>query len=410
MSELSDMFTFEESSIFYYGWIVVLLSFFACFIGFGLIYSFAVFFKPLSAEFGWSRALISGAFSFYAILHNIMAFFAGRALDKVGPQKILTVAGICLGSSMIIMSHVHYAWQLYVYYGVFFSMGIACTYAPVIATVSRWFITKRGMAISLTATGIGCGALVFNPLCAWLIASYGWRNTYVILGITTWVVFIPIIMFVKKSPYEQSPHYSIQDSLNITLADAIKTRTFWALSLSWLFIDIALFTIMTHIVMLTSDRGMTLIMSGSIAGIIGGSSLLGRICGGYFSDKFGRKNIYIFSFIGQLVTLVWLLFATEVWMLFVFAIIFGIIYGVWAGIIGAFPVDYFGFKYAGEIIGFIVVLVGIGVAIGPYLAGVIHDVTRSYNYVIGMCIMATFAAIVSALFLQPVVNTKKKTL
>jgi MFS family permease len=339
-----------------------------------------------------------------------MAFFAGRALDKVGPKIVLTVAGICLGFSMIIMSQIHSAWQLYMYYGVFFSMGIACTYAPVIATVSRWFIEKRGLAIGLTATGIGCGALVFNPLCAWLISSYGWRETYIILGIIAWVVFIPIIIFVKKSPYEQSSNDSRKDPRNVTLVDAIKTRTFWALSFSWLFIDIALFTIMTHIVMLASDRGTSLIIAGSIAGIIGGSSLLGRIFGGYLSDKFDRKNIYIFSFICQLITLVWLLLATEIWMLLVFAIIFGISYGGWAGIIGAFPVDYFGFKATGEIVGSIVFFVGIGVAIGPYLAGVIHDSTQSYHYVIGMCIMATFAAIISALFLQPVVKSKKKPL
>jgi MFS family permease len=162
--------------------------------------------------------------------------------------------------------------------------------------------------------------------------------------------------------------------------------------------------------MLASDRGTSLIIAGSIAGIIGGSSLLGRIFGGYLSDKFDRKNIYIFSFICQLITLVWLLLATEIWMLLVFAIIFGISYGGWAGIIGAFPVDYFGFKATGEIVGSIVFFVGIGVAIGPYLAGVIHDSTQSYHYVIGMCIMATFAAIISALFLQPVVKSKKKPL
>ena len=393
---------YNESSIFYYGWVIVALAFLTTFIGFGFIYSFGTFIKPISEEFGWSRALISGAFSTYAILHNIIAFFAGRFLDKFGPKIVLTVAGVCLGFSMIIMSRISCVWQLYIFYGVFFSIGIAFAYIPVIATVSKWFIDKRGLAISLTATGLGCGALVFNPLSVLLISCYGWRNAYAILGIIAWIIFIPIIVFVKKSPYEQTDNITGKALKGFSLAEAIRTRTFWAFSFSWLFIDIALFTIMTHIIMLALERGITFIVAGSVAGVIGGASLLGRVCSGYLSDNFDRKSIYIFSFLCQLLTLLWLFFVTNVWMLFAFAIIFGISYGGWAGIVGAFPADYFGFKAIGEILGLIVVLCGIGVAIGPYLAGFIHDVTQSYNYVIVMCIIANGAAIISALFLQSV--------
>lgn len=191
-----------EYELSYYGWIVVGMSFLACLIGFGLVYSYGVFFKSLASEFGWSRSIIAGAFSTYAILHNILAFFAGRLVDRYGPKLVLAIAGFCLGLSMIVMSFVTSIFTLYFYFGIIFSTGVAATYSPVMATVSRWFKTRRGLAVGLAAAGLGAGSLVFSPLSAWLISSFGWRQSYVILGIIAWVIFIPIVIFVREAPRE----------------------------------------------------------------------------------------------------------------------------------------------------------------------------------------------------------------
>lgn len=159
---------------------------------------------------------------------------------------------------------------------------------------------------------------------------------------------------------------------------------------------------MIRIVPLATDRGMSMVTAGILAGLIGAFSLVGRISAGFFSDKAGRKNIFISALILQLIITIWLLFTKEAWMLFIFAIIFGLSSGGWTGVIAAFPVDYFGFRATGAIIGFGVIMAGVGVAIGPYLGGYFFDATQSYHLMVVMCIIATIAAIISALFLRPI--------
>ena len=98
----------------------------------------------------------------------------------------------------------------------------------------------------------------------------------------------------------------------------------------------------------------------------------------------------------------WLLFCKEVWTLFLFVILFGLSSGGWACIIASFPADYFRLQATDSIIGFFVIMAGIGVAIGPYLGRYIFDTTQSYEYMIVMCIIATIGALISALLIRPV--------
>jgi MFS family permease len=392
-----------ESELSYYGWVVVSMCLLANLVAFGCTFSYGVFLKSFASEFGWSRSLIAGAFSIYAIFHNLLAFFAGATADRLGPRPLMTVAGSCLGLSMVVMSRANSIWDLYVLFGVIFSVGVAATYSPAMATVSLWFKAKRGLAIGLTAAGLGAGSLVFSPLSAWLILLFGWRTSYLILGIIAWVIFIPIVVFVRRAPPELAFAKVESESIEgLSFSEAFKTGTFWALCYSFLFHSVAAWTIMIHIVALATDRGISIVMAGSIAGLIGGASLPGRIGAGFLSDRIGRKRVFLSALTFQLVTIVWLLFSREVWMLLLFAIVFGISSGGVGGLLAAFPADYFGHKATGAILGFLAIMAGIGIALGPYLGGYIFDATGSYDYVIVMCIMATIATIISASLLKPV--------
>jgi MFS family permease len=148
-----------------------------------------------------------------------------------------------------------------------------------------------------------------------------------------------------------------------------------------------------------------MMIAGILGGVIGATSIIGRISAGFFSDKVGRKRILITEFTFQSIAFIWLLVSTEVWMLLLFAILFGLSSGGWTGVIAALPADYFGLKATGSILGFAVILAGVGVAIGPYLGGYIFDATHSYHYMVIMCIAATIAAIFCASFLRPPVKT-----
>lgn len=395
-----------ETKISYYGWVIVGMAFSANMVGFGLVYAYGVFFKPLAAEFGWSRSVTAGAFSTYAIVHNVLAFFCGRLVDKFGPKPLVAGSAFFLGIAMILMSYVDSIWQLYLFYGFFFSLGIAGLYTPMMATVSRWFEEKRGIAIGLAAAGLGAGSLVFSPLSAWLISSFGWRFSYVILGVVTWLAFIPIVKFIKKPLQKKVEDGSgIKSVEGFSFSEALKTVTLWAYCSTWMFAAVALWSLLVHIVPLITDKGISIVEAGMLAGLIGIGSLVGRIVSGFISDKVGGKKVLISAITLQSVAIVWLLLSKEIWMLYLFVVFFGLGSGGWTGVIAAFPANYFGLKATGTILGFAIIVCGVGVALGPYLGGYIFDTTQSYDYMIVMCILASVISIISAFFIRPV---KKK--
>jgi len=382
----------------HYRWVVVGMAFLANMIGYGLVHSYSVFFKPLALEFGWSRSVTAGAFSMYGIVHTFLAFLTGRLADRFGPRPVMAMAGTFLALSMILMSFIKSVWQLYLFYGFLFSFGVASIYTPSVATVSRWFVERRGFAVGLTAAGIGAGSLAFSPLSAWLISSLGWRMAYIIIGIIPLATFIPITILMRRSPFESHESGSPE---GFRLSEAIKTPTFWQFCLSWMFTAMALWAVLVHIVPLLTDRGISIVQAGILASVIGAGSIGGRIGAGFISDKYGRKRIFIISLSIQLAMIIWLFFSRNLWMLFIFALIFGFGSGGWTGTVGAFPADYFGIRATGAILGLMNTIAGIGVAMGPYLGGFVFDITGSYDYMMLICALSTLIAIILASLLKP---------
>jgi len=391
----ADNLSIEGSKPSNYGWVVVGFVFLAQVVAFGLVYSFGVFFKPLAEGFGWSRTATVGAFSAYSMTHNFFAPITGKMADKYGPRVVAIMGGFCIGLAMFLMSTITAIWQLYLFYAAIFSLGIASIYAPLMAMVSQWFEKdKRGFAIGIATAGLGVGSLVFSPFSAWLITSYSWQMAYLVMGGISWVVFIPIVIFLRRAPNTgMEAGQRGGPSKDFTAAEALKTRAFWMLSLAWFFMGIALWAVMINMVPLLTDIGVPMVTAGTIAGTIGAGSIAGRVGMGFLSDKIGRKGGILIGFGAQLIAVILLLFCQEIWMFFLFAVIFGFGYGGAAGILPAFPVDYFGSKATATILGLMIILGGVGVALGTLASGRIFDVTGSYYYMIWMCIIALVMAI-----------------
>jgi len=187
-----------------------------------------------------------------------------------------------------------------------------------------------------------------------------------------------------------------ESSKDFTTGEALRTRAFWMLSFAWLLASLALWAIAINIVPLLTDKGVPLVTAGTVAGVIGGVSIAGRLGGGFLSDRMGRKRCLIGGLFAQLIGIILLLFCQELWMFFLFAIILGLGMGAWAGTAPSMPADFFGSKATATVLGFVVIFAGIGVGIGPFAGGRIYDVTGSYYYMIWMCIIASVVAIICA--------------
>jgi len=160
----------------YHGWIIVGGAFVVLLLAYGTQYAFGVFFTALLAEFHWSRASLSGAFSLYAFVYSAFGLVAGRLTDRWGPRIVIASGGVLLGAGLAGMSAVTALWQPYVLYGAVAALGMSTAYVPCNATVVRWFVRQRGLAVGVASAGGSVGTFVLPPVAHWLVSALGWRR------------------------------------------------------------------------------------------------------------------------------------------------------------------------------------------------------------------------------------------
>src|SRR5262249_41267567 len=184
----------------FYGWIVVAGGFLVLFVAYGTQYSFGIFFGALLGEFGWSRASLSGAFSLYTVAYSACALAAGRLTDRWGPRLVIAVGGIFLGLGLIGMSATSRLWHPYVLYGVVAALGMSTAFVPCAATVARWFVRRRGLALGITSAGISAGAFALPPVAYYLVSRVGWRWAYVGFGGAILITLNLVARVMRRDP------------------------------------------------------------------------------------------------------------------------------------------------------------------------------------------------------------------
>ncbi len=193
----------HQSRTLFYGYIIVIAGFIITFVVYAVQYAFGVFFKPMINEFGWTRALTSGAFSLSWIVQGVMAIVMGRLCDSLGPRLVITVCGFLIGISYIFMSQINDVWQFYLLYGVLAGAGISGIVIPLGSTLARWFIKRRNLMTAFAFVGVSVGVLVGSPISEMLITTYDWRMSYLILGSVVFVVVIIAAQLLRRDPSQK---------------------------------------------------------------------------------------------------------------------------------------------------------------------------------------------------------------
>jgi len=363
-----------------------------------------IFLQPVTTEFGWARGALSAAQSITMLVGGGLAILVGRLSDKYGPRPLITADGLLAGISFLLMSQINSLWQAYLIWGLLMGMAFSCSVIPISSTIPRWFTKKRGMAMGLTVAGGSIGGVIWPPLTQWLISSYDWRQAYATLGIITLIVVIPTAQFLKHSPqriglepYGENETIVEQSSLPVverfSLIHAIKTSRFWIFcSLQFCFMFIVQI-INVHIVPHAVDIGILAMVAASTLSIIALLNLIGKLVMGITSDRVGARPALIACFGIFTLALIWLLFAEEAWMFYVFALLFGFPYG---GVISVFTLisaELFGLRYLGTITAATFLLATIGGSVGPPLAGFTFDETGSYSLAFLICVILGALAI-----------------
>jgi MFS family permease len=373
----------------------------------GLYFSFPVFFVALLDEFGWSRGATAAAFSISAIVQGLLSPVVGMLVDRLGPRRVMMGGAGLLGSACMLSSRIDSLWSLYLVVGVLAAAGVcAVSWVPSGALIARWFAERRGSMMGLAFSGMGAGVLVMGPLAQWLIAGHGWRAAYLVLGVGTLLVLVPLIWLgVRDAPAAPAgagarPGPGREPiSAGWEVGDALRTRAFWALFFAYLCTPLGVFSVVTHQVAFAVDQGFPPLFVAGIFGLTGLFSIAGRIVFGVAADRIGRAASATISYACTAVGTLCLL-ALEVWphvaALYAYAVFFGLGFGARGPIITAMASLLFPGRHFGVIYGFLSVGNGIGGAVAPWFGGAVHDLTGSYR--IAFLVAVGFCAVGSACF------------
>lgn len=419
MNKQIDIKSSRSNNSFYYGFIVVIAAFFIMLMIYGIQYAFGIFFEPILSDFGWSRALISGAFSLTWFMTGIMSIVMGGLNDKLGPRVVISITGAIAGTGFILISLVHAPWHLYVFYGVMVGAGIS-VYVPILSTVTRWFVYRRTTMTGIVVTGIGLGTLIAPVVGNWLIDNYHWRTACVVIGIAVFIVVILAAQFLKRDPAEAGQPLFGESEITAAIAslearafsfkEAISTRQFWLAFMMFFAFGYCLLTILVHFPPYSIDHGITAETAALMLGIIGGTSIIGRMAFGRLGDRIGNKNGFIIGFLLMLICLIWLLFAGETWSLFLFASIFGIAYGNIVSQQSPIVATLFGLSSHGLLFGFICLGFNLGATLGPIVTGYLFDIYNNYQIAFSICVIISFTGILLSAMLSPVGRTDDKSI
>jgi len=403
----------------FYGWIIVIVCAIQQALQNGIQYSFGIFFKPLVADFGWTRASLSGVYALSMISGGLFAIPAGWLADRIGPAKIALIYGTLIGLGLILSSRITDLVQLYITYGVIFGIGTGGVFAVSSGITARWFFKKRGLALGIVSAGVGFGILVMPPANEYLIRAIGWSNSYLIIGIMALIIFIATALFLRRDPKDigclpygavkpepedmliqgQKPYHPAFDG-GMTLWNACFTPSLWILIFTAVLVGVCTQMISLHLVNYATDIGISPLTAATIISVIGIGGIFGRLLIGSGSDRIGNINAMILCMVIQTASLIWLIFSSDLWMLYVFAALFSFAFGGEVPLLTLLVSEQFGLRAVSALVGVMLLATRLGAALGSWMGGQIFDATDSYIVAFIIASAASTIAMVAVIALK----------
>ncbi|HEX3012324.1 MAG TPA: MFS transporter, partial [Syntrophomonadaceae bacterium] len=307
-------------------------------------------------------------------------------------------------------------WQFYLL-SVFVGAGLAgLAGVPISVMITNWFEEKKGLAMGIAFSGSGIGGMVYNPLINWVITNYSWQTAYVFLGVTMLVTLLPVILFVVKAapaevgklPYGAGTEETLTDPgkvQGLTLAQSVKTQTFWMLGLGFLLAGLMNAGIQQHIPAYLTDIGYSSAFAANMVALFMGVLVVGKLLLGVIFDKYGSRVGSVYSCSMLALAVLMLIGARIPILVFIMAIFYGL-----ANAVNTVPVPYItvetmGNRDFGVIFGIMSTFLTLGMSIGMPLSGAVFDRTGSY---LPAWYLYLVMSVITAIVLVFAINKSKK--
>jgi MFS family permease len=389
-------------------WLMLGGAFTAFTVSAAVMHSYPVYLVAYIEEFGWSRAETSLAYSISQLVGGASSPLVGMLVDRLGPRRLLLLGGAILVVSLALSAYVTALWQIVLLYGVVMTIGANCLGLVVfVPLLSRHFVRRRGMAISIVQSANGIARGVSAPLVQLAISFIGWRSTYLCQAAFMALCTLPMAALFRgadpvrpNTTWQGSPPAGSADDRapeprrGWTLAEAMRTPHFWLLFEVYMFTGLGSFFVSLHQLAFAIDIGFDRIYAAEVLGMGAFLAVPGIIVTGTLSDYFGRELSALLAYGISILGVVLALFITspdQHLLLWLHACFFGLTWGARGPAITAKTADLFPGPRLGTILGVITIGSGLGAAIGSWGAGWVFDLSGSYR-VAFICSIASYAA------------------
>jgi MFS family permease len=395
-TELADGLT--EFDLGYYGWRVVLAACFGVMAGFGslFVYTFAVFVKPLSAQFGWNREAVSLGFGLAAVTLGVVSPLLGRWIDRFGPRRIIlpcmTVYCVAIISLAFLRSQL---WQFYVTCILLGLVGNGAAHLAFSRSISSWFQRRLGTALAFVMVGAGLGALILPVIAQAIISRSGWRAAYFSLGCLALLLGLPLswrYIFERGEIRRETAPVSHSGQ---TWQQGLRSFAFWIIVAILFVSSISMNGAITQLSALLTDRGITPGDAALCVSMIGGSSVLGRIGVGWLLDRFFGARVALVVNLITAAGIFLLAHASSFPAGCLAAALIGIGAGGEAAITPYLLTRYFGLRSFSTLYGLTWTFYAAAGAIGPVILGRAFDLTGSYTSL--LVVLAVALALAAAM-------------
>lgn len=368
--------------------------------GFGslFVYTFTVFVKPLSSQFGWSREAVSSGFGFAAITLAIVSPFLGRWLDRYGPRRIVLICMAVFGCAMASLSLLgSNILQFYFVCIVIGAVGNGAAHLSFSRSISTWFRARLGMAFAFVMLGAGFGAMLLPPIAQTIVTHSGWRASYAFLGCSSLLLGLPLSWRYIRERGDVSAAFgnvppSVSTPSNLSgpsWRQGLRSYPFWII-VSVLFLSsVSMNGAITHLSALLTDRGISAVDAALCASMIGGASLLGRVVVGWLLDRFFGARVAFFIYVATALGILILARASNFPSGCLAAALIGVGAGGEADITPYLLTRYFGLRSFSTLYGITWTFYAIAGALGPVLLGHAYDSTGSYTALLTLLSGAT---------------------
>ncbi len=412
----------------YYGWIIIIAG------ALGLImtspgqtYGVSPFVEHLIADLGISRSLISILFAIGPLGGSLALPFIGHQVDRRGPRFMVVLIAAALGVSCIAMGLVHSAVTLCLGFVVLRTFGKGGLDLVSTNVINQWWVRRRGMGMGIAGLGmslLGFGA--FPIFVNRLIASYGWRSAYTILGLILLLVMVPVGLllfrdhpedyglkpdgYVKSNPEldetsgEDGTRAGLQAQLeeNWTADEVVRTSAFWIFVLGIGFIVMAGTGLFFHLVRIFEDNGLSATIAAAVFVPVGLTQAAIILSSGLLADRVPVRFLLAIALVVQALSLT----ATQQMRNITLALAYGVLLGITGGLmrlVGSVVwANYFGRRHLGSITGISSVLLIGGSALGPVPLGIARDQLGSYQTpLIVMSVISLVLAVASLFAKRP---------